>query len=862
MSSHTNEVTLRRITGVSLSTEPDVDKIWWEVHGLVPCTSVIGFVRVRQYPAAAFSSEASVNLYKHTTTVLGWPRLLEALAGHARSTMGVARCRDLELTTSLHDAVRRQQETTEMVQLQASGEALPTWAFPDIRDPLDRARKGAALEALELRDCGVVLGLIAESSRFVGQHQHDAPALASVTHSLHSVAELRTVKATLDAAIHSDGSIKESATPELRRSTHQAQSLKREMRHQIDQILHSRHYEEILQEKYFAEREGRYVIPVKADMRGRVPGIVHDISASGATVFLEPRELVELNNSIKVADLEIAREVRRILRELSVLVAAQSEVVLAGLEALAVLDSISARALFSRQLKAHPVELNAEGRIRLRNARHPLLMLLKEQVVANDILLDESIHVLVISGPNAGGKTVTLKIVGLFALMARAGLHLPCDAESEMALFSDIYADIGDAQELAHDLSSFSAHVTQMIQLLAETDRRRRGDEHVAPRQWLVLLDEPMTSTDPTEGAALAQALLCRLAKLGMKVVATTHYGSLKALAHTMPGFANAAVEFDVATLSPTYRLFLGVPGGSSALEIAGRLGMDRPLLDDARQRLHKDERVMETMLQDLQATQRQLTDDLARAVEARREAEQAEQRAKARLAHLEETEREAQKGLKRRLSEQFSRARAEVQATVDTVKGEQKLIKAKAAKQRLFEIEAKTRTELAPAVTSIPLAQLGMGDQVEISGLGMTGMLLEAPQGKKRVRVKVGEGEVLATVANLVGLARGPAAPSKPAPPPSSLHKTSSGGGLGLDEQTAVDVRGKAADEALDAVVAALDRATLSGVPFLRIIHGHGTGKLKASLRDYLKDSLYVAEFRGGDRTEGGDGVTIVKLG
>ena len=801
-----------------------------------------------------------MNFFEQTTQVLEWPRLLEALAGHARSTMGATRCRTLELATSLHDSQRRQQETTEMGQLQESGEALPPLAFQDIRDPLARARKGAALEVHELRDCAMVLELLEESGRFVGRHQHDAPALASAAHPLQSFGELRPVKTALDIAIHPDGSIKESATPELRRLTHQAQALKQQMRHQVDQILHSRRYEEVLQEQYFAQREGRYVIPIKADMRGRVPGIVHDVSASGATVFIEPRELVELNNSIKVADLEIEREVRRILRELSALVAAQSEVVLAGIDALAVLDGISARALFGRQLKAHPVWLNAKGRVRLLRARHPLLVLSKEQVVANDIFLEESIHVLVISGPNTGGKTVTLKIVGLFALMVRAGLHLPCDAESEMAIFPDVYADIGDAQDLARDLSSFSAHMTQMIQLLDETDRQRKGNENAVSRQWLVLLDEPVTSTDPTEGAALAEALLCRLATLGMKVVATTHYGSLKALAHTMPGFANASVEFDVATLSPTYRLFMGVPGGSSALEIAGRLGMDRALLDEARQKLHKDERVMETMLHDLQVTQRRLTDDLARAVEARREAEQAEQLAKAQLARLEENEQEAQKGLKRKLSEHFSRARAEVQATVDTVKGEQKLIKAKAAKQRLFELEAQTRAELAQAGTPIPLAQLGVGDQVEISGLGMTGTLLEMPQGRKRVRVKVGEGEVLATVANLVGLARGRTAPSPPVS--SSPRQVLSGGGLGLDEQTVVDVRGKAADEALDDVVAALDRAALAGAPFLRIIHGHGTGKLKASLRNYLKDSPYVAEFRAGDRAEGGDGVTIVKLG
>jgi DNA mismatch repair protein MutS2 len=850
-------VTQRQITKVSLSSGLDTDKVdatsgeWL----LAPLPSgSLEFVLTARFDFL----EVSMSLFEQTAVVLEWPRLLGALAGHAKSTMGAARCRTLELANGLHDSQQRQQETTEMEQLHASGEALPALVFPDIRDPLTRVKKGAVLEVHELRDCAIALELLEESGRFMGRHQWDAPALASAARPLQSVGELQPVRAALDVAIHPDGSIKESATPELRRLTHQAHAFKQQMRDRVNQMLHSRRYEDILQEQYFAQREGRYVIPVKADMQGRVPGIVHDVSASGATVFIEPRELVELNNSIKVADLEIEREVRRILRELSALVAAQSEVILAGIETLAVLDGIAARASFGRQLKAQPVRLNEEGRVKLLQARHPLLVLSKGQVVANDILLAESIQVLVISGPNTGGKTVTLKIVGLFALMVRAGLHLPCDAESEMAVFPDVYADIGDAQDLARDLSSFSAHMIQMIQLLNDTDRQRSSDGNGAMRQSLVLLDEPVTSTDPTEGAALAEALLCRLASLGMKVIATTHYGSLKALAHTMPGFANAAVEFDVATLSPTYRLFMGVPGGSSALEIAGRLGMDRALLDEARKKLHKDERVMETMLQDLQMTQRQLADDLARAVEARHEAEQAEQRAKAQLAHLEETEREAQKGLKRKLSEQFSRARAEVQATVDAVKGEQKLIKAKAAKQRLFELEAQAKAGLAPSGTPIPLEQLGVGDQVEISGLGMIGTLLEAPQGKKRVRVKVGEGEVLVKVTNLIGHTRGQVVPL---PAPSSPRRISSGGGLGLDEQTVVDVRGKAADEALDDVVAALDRATMAGAPFLRIIHGHGTGKLKASLRDYLKSSPYVAEFRAGDRAEGGDGVTVARL-
>lgn len=791
---------------------------------------------------------------------LEWPRLLELLGQYAQSTMGAARCRSLPLSTELKAARTRQRETTEMVRLLDGSEPVPALSFPDIRDLLSRASKGGMLEAHELRDCGIVLALMEDLERYMARHQTEAQALAEIVAPLRFAKGLRPIKLAIDAAIQPDGSIKESATPELRRLTHHAQDLKQEMRQHLDQILHSRRYEEILQESYFAQREGRYVVPVKADMRGRIPGIVHDVSASGATVFVEPRELVELNNSIKVADLEIEREVRRILRELTVLVASKSEDVGKGVEALAECDGIKAKAELSRRLKSSPVALNDQGRVVLKQARHPLLMIAKEQVVPNDIVLDETIRVLVISGPNTGGKTVTLKIVGLYALMVRAGLHLPCAPESEMALFTHLYADIGDAQDLSRDLSSFSAHMTQMVRLLSETTTRSSSDEPPVP-QSLVLLDEPVTSTDPQEGAALAEALLCRLASLSMKVVATTHYGPLKELAQTTPGFANASVEFDVERLAPTYRLFLGIPGGSSALEIAGRLGMDDAILDDARRRLRHEDRRLEDLMADLQHKQRRLVEDAERARQAREEAERAAGEARALQARLEGAEQEARKGLKKKIGEQFQRARAEVQATVDAFKREQKLVKAKETKQRLSEMEAHTRQELTPAGQPIPVEQLGIGDVVEIVGLGMTGNLLEAPQGKKRVRVRVGEGEVLATVSNLVGVARRHDSPASAAPLSSASGRVSSAGGLGLDEQTVVDVRGRAADEAIDQVVAALDRATMSGAPFLRIIHGHGTGRLKSALREYLKSSPYVEDFRPGDRAEGGDGVTVARL-
>jgi DNA mismatch repair protein MutS2 len=399
-----------------------------------------------------------------------------------------------------------------------------------------------------------------------------------------------------------------------------------------------------------------------------------------------------------------------------------------------------------------------------------------------------------------------------------------------------------------------------MIQLLSEADTVSGGAGSLrAP--LLLLLDEPVTSTDPQEGAALAEALLVHLASRGMKAVVTTHYGPLKALAQTMPGFANASVEFDVTKLAPTFRLILGMPGGSSALEIAGRLGMDERILQDARQRLRQDDRRLEALMADLHAKQLRMDQEIEAATQARKEADRAVAEARDILAHLEATEQETRKSLKKKIGEQFQRARAEVESTLDALKREQKLIKARETKQRLIDLEQQARAELAPAREPVPLGELGIGDAVELAGLGMTGTLLEGPQGKKRVRVKVGEGEVLATVANLVGLGKQAEDSERPQSSPARSPRLSGQSSLPDEGHTVVDVRGQAADEAVDHVLAALDRATLAGTPFLRVIHGHGTGKLKTALREYLKTSPYVVDFRPGDRAEGGDGVTVVVL-
>ncbi len=807
----------------------------------------------------ASAESPAIRLRRKAASVLEWERLLSLVAGHARSTLGAERCRTLPLESDLDSARLRLQETAEMVALRETDDPFPSLPMPDVRGAVGRALKDATLEPHELRDLSTVIGLGLDAARYLAKHERDMPALVRLAADLSDAHRLQPIKAAIDRAVDPEAQIRESATPDLRRFMHQAHDLKQGIRRRLDLILASKRYEEVLQERYVAQREGRYVILIKADMRGKIPGIVHDVSASGATVFFEPRELVELNNAIKVAELEVTREVTRILHELSTRVADEGAMLLRAVEVLAMVDCISAKAAFNAQVRGNAVTLNERGRVALYEARHPLLLLAKEQVVPNDLLMDESVRVLVISGPNTGGKTVALKIVGLFALMVRAGL-LPCCREgSEMAFFPKIYADIGDAQDLTRDLSSFSAHMTQMIELLATTGARASSEASV-PCRALVLLDEPVTSTDPAEGAALAEALLIRLSGLGMKVVATTHYNSLKALAQTTRGFQNASVEFDVATLSPTYRLFLGIPGGSSAIDIAGRLGMDEGVLDHARSLLTREDVKVESMLEDLQQKQHRLTQDLAQAASARAQAEQAAKEATETADRLRSGEAEQRKGTKRKLADELMRARAQVQAILDELKADRTVVKAKAAKQKLAEVEAQTSTVLAEPVETVPIESLAAGARVEISGLGAEGVLLESPRGRKRVRVRVGEKEITVATEGLVGLTeREPVAP-RASPSVGSRGRPQGPGPTG-DTLVVLDLRGKMADEALEMTVTALDRAALSDTALLRIIHGHGTGRLKTVVREYLRGSPYVRAFRPGDRSEGGDGVTIVEL-
>lgn len=802
-------------------------------------------------------------LFQQTQQALEWPRLLELLASQAHSSLGSDYCKSLPLAESYSSAQTSLSETSEMIALSEGTLPFPVLAFHDSASTLIRAEKGAVLDGKDLRHIANMLALISSVHRCLTAQKDMAPHLFTFIDHLE---DLSLLESEIDQCISQEGEMLDHASSDLYDAIQEAQGLKTRIRQRLESMMSSSQYRDALQEPYFAQRENRYVLPIKVEMQHQVDGIVHDVSSSGLTVFLEPRELIELNNRIKVAELKVAREIHRILAELTSMVVGHTLSIQQYLDVLTILDSIGAKARLSQRMRGQPVVLTEDGHIRLFKAKHPLLVLGRTEVIPNDIVLEKGQNILVISGPNTGGKTVNLKLLGLFSLMVRTGLHLPCAEGSEMGFFAETYADIGDTQDLAKDLSSFSAHLIKIIELL----KLGHSQSSETSALKLVLLDEVISSTDPAEGAALAEAVLTHFSQLGFKVVVTTHYNALKTLALSTPGFLNASLEFDVATLTPTYRLIQGVPGGSSALDIAGRLGMDSEILKQATDIVHQQDRQLDHIFSDLQDMHHRLRQELEEAQTQRRAAEEAATEVQERVDRLRATEREELRKVKKKFKDEFVRARSEIQQTLEVLRKDKSLVKAKEAKNHVFAIEEELSRNIQADNQTVPLDSLQPGSVVEISNLGTCGTLLEAPQGKKRVRLRVGDSEISVAVDLLVGRTT---AIDESLSPQASRSRTSTRRQIpkGFDEPKiaastlsgllTVDLRGQTVEDALDNLSSRLDEASLSVAKSLQVIHGHGTGKLKMAIRQYLSSSPYVETYRSGESGEGGDGVTIVEL-
>ncbi|HEU4405171.1 MAG TPA: Smr/MutS family protein [Polyangiaceae bacterium] len=781
-----------------------------------------------------------------TLSDLEWNRLLAALAERCRGEAGRRLALALPFAGGPAGARVALAEAREAFAAEARGEPLPLYGLRDVAPALDRLRVGAVLAPGELRDVGALLASARVLRRFLSPRQKTTlPALAAACLTDPTLDE---AEGALTEAFDADGLLADHASPRLRELRVEYRAVRARMVSRLEELM--RQHAAVLQDAYWTEREGRYVLPVRADAHEKVHGIVHGTSGSGATLFVEPRAVVGLGNRLKVLEGAVRAEEDAIYARLTALVADQLPAVLGAAQALAHADLRDATARLARDLDLRFLEPGDEPALALRSARHPLLALGGVEVVPADLSVAGG-RAVVVSGPNAGGKTVALKACGLVALMARAGLPVPCAEGSALGWFGRVLTDVGDDQSLRQNLSTFSAHVRNLAAILEGADGRA-----------LVLLDEVATGTDPREGEALAVALLGELCARGAAVVCTTHYEGLKALGAEGGPFVNASVGFDLATMTPTFRLVWGVPGPSSALAVARRFGVPEAVLARAQAALGEGRSDFERLVARLHGEQAALERARAEADDARARAEALAADLAAELARVKGRETKA-------LDEEIEALRAEVRGARETLRGAQAALRARPADPGRLRDAARAVDAVAAKVAlggaldpgaraaddeAAPASaeDLRPGARVYVPRLRAEAEVVEAlPSGK--VRVAAGPLKLL-VYANEVRRVRGAegaaaraAAPARPAPRPSR------------DETC--DVRGLPPDDAVRMAEQFLDRLVGGGKRAGLFVHGRGDASLRQALHSLLRESRRVESFRPGDKGEGGDSVTVARL-
>ena len=772
---------------------------------------------------------------------LEFNKIIEQLKTYALTEPGQLRCAGLVPYDRIEQVERAQHETEEALLVLLRRGDNPLIPFKDISGWLSLARKGSTLPPRALLDTAELLRAAAASrNALVRDEEERTPQLTALASRL---APLRPLERAISDALISEEEVADTASAQLADIRRHMRQCNERIRERLQAIAHGSS-SKYLQDSLITMRNGRYVLPVRQEFRSQVPGLVHDQSATGATLFIEPMAVVEAGNELKEWQAKERVEIERILAELSANVGDQADEVAENLEILVEMDFRFAKAALARRQRAIRPQINRRGYLKFVKVRHPLIP--DEVVVPCDLWLGEEFTTLVITGPNTGGKTVTLKTVGLITLMALAGLHVPGQLGTQVAMFERVFADIGDEQSIEQSLSTFSSHMTNIVSILEE-----------AGKEDLVLFDELGAGTDPTEGAALAQAILQRMLKLGTRCVATTHYSELKAFALATPGAENASVEFDVATLSPTYRLSIGVPGKSNAFEISRRLGLSDRLIADAQELLSKETLLFEDVIASAQ-DQRQA---------AQREREQAE------AAHQESLR------LKREVQELHREMAALREGARAKARDEAKRIVEKARRESAAVLEELKNLKAADpnAINELRRRMRALGDEFS-GGLdsGATGDELSAQDIQVNMQVLLAVNNAPATVLSFpdakdevlvqAGILkmRVPVNQLRPASQQRAQKQTVVRANTGAGERSVkmeCDVRGMALDEAMAAVDNYLDSATLAGLHEVFIIHGKGTGTLRAGLRTHLKRHHLVASQRAGKYGEGETGVTVVTL-
>jgi len=791
-------------------------------------------------------------LFEKSTRVLELPQLLQKLADKAVSEAAKARALSLKPCTDVDDVARLQDETDaarEMILLRGS----PSFSgVHDIREALSRAERGGMLSTRELLRIAALL----TNSRRVSEYYHDddkreSTVLDKMFHSLHTN---RFLEEKITTSILSEDEIADAASPELADIRRHKRSAAAKGRQILQKIISSPSYKNVLQESLITQRDGRFVVPVKAECRGELPGLVHDISSSGATVFVEPMGVVQCNNELKELAAKEKKEIERILFALSAEAAGFSEAIAWDYDILVHLDLIFARGELSCQMNGMRPEIRRDGSVYLRHARHPLLDPAK--AVPINIELGHSFDTLVITGPNTGGKTVSLKTLGLLCLMAQCGLHIPADDRSAVSVFTGILADIGDEQSIEQSLSTFSAHMTNIVRILDEVD----GES-------LVLFDELGAGTDPVEGAALAIAIIEHARARGAKIAATTHYAELKTFAMTTAGVENASCEFDVETLRPTYKLLIGIPGKSNAFAISARLGLDARVIETAKAQMSSESVRFEDVLTQLEAKRQQLEKEKQEVDRLYAQREEDARKAREFRAQMERAKENARARGEAEAKRILSDAKAAADATfreLDVLRKEQKKkLDAQAINEKRVEIvsginEARDKIGVRDEKPEIPKPSrpIRVGDLVEIPGTNrratvesINGNTLQLKAGILSMKAKVDEVRLIedderaAIVKNTT-----PMAPSR------RVLRTAAAA-------RELDIRGLESLEAEAVVENYIDAAVLAHLETVTIIHGKGTGALRKAVHALLRKNRAVKSFRLGNFGEGEAGVTVVEL-
>ena len=784
-------------------------------------------------------------------------KILEMLAGLCA---GEDAKRDALALTPVHTLFEAQaliNQTNAAYVLMARYGSPSFGAMKNVNSSVSRANAGGVLTPRELLDVAEVLRVI----RSVQDWRFNNPGADSVLDVyFSSLLPNRTLEERISTSIVSEEEIADLASPALADIRRKIRARQQGIRERLESMIRSSHYQKFLQESIITMRNGRFVIPVKNEHRSEVAGLVHDTSGSGATVFIEPMAVVEANNDVKVLQSKEKEEIERILAELSAMCGDYGDTIKHNYEALVELNLIFAKGQLAYKMKASVPLLNDEGVTELHRARHPLLD--PKKVVPVDIHLGADFDTLVITGPNTGGKTVSIKTLGLLTLMAQCGLLIPAADESRLAVWETVFADIGDEQSIEQSLSTFSSHMVNIVSILEESDEKS-----------LVLIDELGAGTDPVEGAALATAILERLHLNGAKIAATTHYAELKTYALETPRVENACCEFDVNTLRPTYRLLIGVPGRSNAFAISEKLGMDPAIIERAKEFVDDSSRRFETVVDSLERSRLSMEAQRGEAEELRRAYEEKLKKAEEKLRDAEDArQREYEKAQSEalKISENARREANALLLEVDRLRREMKTASdasdlARRAKQSMKKGLTDLDAAVNPVTTSLyededyvlprPLVE---GDAVLIKGLGKEAVVLSAPDKRGNVEVMAGSARMRLKTEDLRLIER------KKQKEAGGVNLSSRGGvesRLTASADTRCDLRGMTVDEALITLESFLSSMLMSKMTEFTVIHGKGTGALRKAVTDYLKKNKYVKTFRLGTYGEGENGVTIVTL-